>query len=134
MVLIFGIVAFADQGHHHGTLTKARKGDPLIVCPVLGEKVPKSKAIPVVYKNKRYYLCCKMCVAPFKKNPEKFIKKAAKYADPVEPAPAKAVYSCPMHPEVVSNKPGICPKCNMKLELRTHQKAPPHSDHSGPPH
>jgi hypothetical protein len=26
-------------------------------------------------------------------------------------------YTCPMHPEVVQNKPGKCPKCGMKLEL-----------------
>jgi DNA-directed RNA polymerase subunit RPC12/RpoP len=25
------------------------------------------------------------------------------------------VYSCPMHPEVVSDHPGNCPKCGMKL-------------------
>lgn len=24
-------------------------------------------------------------------------------------------YVCPMHPEVSSNAPGVCPKCNMKL-------------------
>jgi hypothetical protein len=24
-------------------------------------------------------------------------------------------YSCPMHPKVVKNKPGKCPKCGMKL-------------------
>lgn len=24
-------------------------------------------------------------------------------------------YVCPMHPEVTSNAPGACPKCNMKL-------------------
>jgi hypothetical protein len=24
-------------------------------------------------------------------------------------------YTCPMHPEVVRNKPGKCPKCGMKL-------------------
>jgi len=29
--------------------------------------------------------------------------------------PAKAVYTCPMHPEVKSNKGGDCPKCGMKL-------------------
>ncbi|MCX6312815.1 MAG: hypothetical protein NT084_14425 [Bacteroidetes bacterium] len=25
-------------------------------------------------------------------------------------------YQCPMHPEVTSDKSGICPKCNMDLE------------------
>jgi hypothetical protein len=25
------------------------------------------------------------------------------------------IYTCPMHPEVESDKPGNCPKCGMKL-------------------
>lgn len=29
-----------------------------------------------------------------------------------------ASYSCPMHPEVVSDKPGRCPKCGMNLEKK----------------
>lgn len=29
----------------------------------------------------------------------------------------KKVYVCPMHPDVVSDKPGTCPKCGMDLEL-----------------
>ena len=28
------------------------------------------------------------------------------------------VYVCPMHPEVTSSAPGVCPKCNMKLVPR----------------
>lgn len=24
-------------------------------------------------------------------------------------------YTCPMHPKVISNKPGVCPKCGMDL-------------------
>lgn len=28
---------------------------------------------------------------------------------------AAATYSCPMHPEVTSSTPGVCPKCNMRL-------------------
>ena len=27
----------------------------------------------------------------------------------------KAIYTCTMHPEVRSDKPGDCPKCGMKL-------------------
>jgi hypothetical protein len=28
---------------------------------------------------------------------------------------AAVVYTCPMHPEVTSDKAGVCPKCNMDL-------------------
>jgi Cu+-exporting ATPase len=30
--------------------------------------------------------------------------------------PAAAKYFCPMHPEVIADKPGSCPKCGMALE------------------
>jgi len=26
-------------------------------------------------------------------------------------------YTCPMHPEVKEDKPGVCPKCGMQLEV-----------------
>lgn len=33
--------------------------------------------------------------------------------------PGQAVtYTCPMHPEVLSDKPGKCPKCGMELVLK----------------
>src|SRR6516164_4768755 len=41
------------------------------------------------------------------------------HADPTDAdrAPAgQRSYTCPMHPEVVSDKPGSCPKCGMTLE------------------
>lgn len=31
----------------------------------------------------------------------------------------KIMYMCPMHPEVVSDKPGKCVKCGMQLKIRT---------------
>lgn len=34
------------------------------------------------------------------------------------PSPVAAVYTCPMHPEVTSDKPGKCPKCKMDLVLK----------------
>jgi hypothetical protein len=36
---------------------------------------------------------------------------------PAKPPPAApvALYTCPMHPEVVSKTPGKCPKCGMAL-------------------
>jgi hypothetical protein len=32
--------------------------------------------------------------------------------------PAATVYTCPMHPEVMSHEPGRCPQCGMKLVPR----------------
>jgi hypothetical protein len=32
---------------------------------------------------------------------------------------ADSVYTCPMHPEITSDKPGQCPKCGMDLVLKT---------------
>lgn len=43
---------------------------------------------------------------------------AAPHAGHSDAAAADVVYVCPMHPEVTSKAPGICPKCNMKLVPR----------------
>lgn len=34
---------------------------------------------------------------------------------PPSPAPSAQLYTCPMHPEVVQDRPGNCPKCGMAL-------------------
>jgi hypothetical protein len=45
-------------------------------------------------------------------------KAAAKAEIPLAAAGQKVVYTCPMHPEVISDKPGKCPKCGMNLVLK----------------
>ena len=37
-------------------------------------------------------------------------------------------YTCPMHPDVTSDKPGMCPKCHMALEKTKVQPSHEH-DH-----
>jgi len=34
----------------------------------------------------------------------------------------KIMYVCPMHPDVVSDKPGKCPKCGMQLKIKNTSK------------
>jgi P-type Cu+ transporter len=36
----------------------------------------------------------------------------------MNPEQTKSLYSCPMHPEVISEEPGKCPKCGMDLVLK----------------
>src|SRR5690606_24784511 len=35
--------------------------------------------------------------------------------DPLQSGQATTLYTCGMHPEIISDEPGICPKCQMKL-------------------
>jgi hypothetical protein len=37
-------------------------------------------------------------------------------------AAMKTVYTCPMHPEIVQDKAGKCPKCGMNLTLNNPDK------------
>lgn len=42
-------------------------------CPVMGG--PVNKSVYTDYKGKRVYFCCNACPEPFKKDPDKYIKK-----------------------------------------------------------
>jgi rRNA maturation endonuclease Nob1 len=46
--------------------------------------------------------------------PVKVLSDTTKKVKPVA-KPEKVQYTCGMHPEVLSDKPGKCPKCGMEL-------------------
>lgn len=87
-----------------------QKADEKVVCPVSGETMLKSEAkASAVYEGKTYYFCCPGCKEKFLKDPKAYIAKQEA---------AKEVYTCPMHPDVKSDKPGKCPQCGMNLEKK----------------
>jgi YHS domain-containing protein len=86
------------------------QADETVVCAVGGKEMKKSEVkISYEYEGKTYYFCCGGCKASFVKNPEKYIQQKEEM---------KAVYTCPMHPDVKSDEPGKCPKCGMNLEKK----------------
>jgi len=80
--------------------------------PVCGMTVDTASAAHFFdHDGTRYYFCCNGCRTKFQADPEMFLAKAA----PVQAAPKGAQYTCPMHPEIVQDGPGSCPKCGMAL-------------------
>jgi RND family efflux transporter MFP subunit len=60
---------------------------------------------------------CGMTLIPVMAAPDTATNSAPTNANSVaDPAPAaRQLYTCPIHPDVISDKPGRCPKCGMNL-------------------
>ena len=87
------------------------------IDPVCGMKLlPQEAAASVEHAGHTWYFCSVGCGTKFEADPGKFdgSQAAAPLAD--AKAAASGQYTCPMHPEVLSAKPGACPKCGMALE------------------
>ena len=87
------------------------------IDPVCGMTVqPATAAGSYDYRGTTYYFCNPSCLARFKADPDSFLQPKAGSAPP---ASSDALYTCPMHPEIVQHGPGACPKCGMALEPMT---------------
>jgi Cu+-exporting ATPase len=97
----------------------------LAVDPVCGMKVDPSAGKPsLAHGGHIYHFCSEGCRSKFAAAPERYLDKKGE----PEPLPKGTLYTCPMHPEVVQEGPGACPKCGMALEP---MGVPAEHDHGG---
>ena len=87
------------------------------VDPVCGMAVNRATAKhKLVHDGAMYYFCSPGCRAKFEADPKRYLDRDKPGAESATAAPAGAVYTCPMHPEVRRVGPGSCPICGMALE------------------
>jgi Cu+-exporting ATPase len=109
--------------------------------PVCGMKVTAASPHRSVYEGEPVYFCSAGCKTKFDADPRRYLGPDAGPPEPMTPPPAlvglgrrgaaatppaplparapvaaETIWTCPMHPEVRSNRPGACPKCGMALE------------------
>jgi Cu+-exporting ATPase len=120
------------HGHEHHAHQPAHSDSGIgeAIDPVCGMTVKPTTTHRTTHAGREYLFCSAHCLKKFQASPESFAPDRAseESAAPASLAPAplvtaepgkKTEWTCPMHPEVVRDAPGACPKCGMALEPRT---------------
>ena len=109
-----------------------------VVDPVCGMTIDRNEAADSLKHDKNtYYFCSSNCAKSFRDTPSEYTgadpapatidsrphdhERKATATEKIELGadPRGTIYTCPMHPEIVRNEPGACPRCGMALEPMT---------------
>lgn len=85
----------------------------MAIDPVCGMTVSEDTKFQYVYQGKTYLFCSEHCQHKFIVHPRQSLKQEK---DVPPTAATSTAYTCPMHPEIKQQGPGVCPKCGMALE------------------
>jgi Cu+-exporting ATPase len=87
------------------------------IDPVCGMTVDPAKAAgSLVHKGTTYHFCSTHCLSKFQAAPVQYLGKSTTVTTVPTPSGGAGKYTCPMHPDIVQDGPGTCPKCGMALE------------------
>ena len=93
---------------------------------VCGMEVPSNTKFKTTLQEEEYLFCSESCQDKFNDNPHAYLPHdhddhsqcdvsfQVQREKPSVSAGAK--YTCPMHPEIIRDEAGVCPKCGMALE------------------
>jgi len=68
----------------------------------------------LAHEGREFHFCSERCLLKFSAEPARYLSGR----EVVPASPATGGFTCPMHPEIVRDVPGSCPKCGMALEPR----------------
>jgi Cu+-exporting ATPase len=95
----------------------ASQSSATVTDPVCGMTVAPTASTPTaVHAGETFYFCSPGCRTKFAADPHRFAHGATAGTEDFSDAPADAVWTCPMHPEILRDAPGSCPICGMALE------------------
>ncbi len=83
--------------------------------PICGMTVDEATVLRAERDGEMFCFCSEHCRT-------RFLSAAAtakREEDKEQKPKGKAIYTCPMHPEVQQDHPGDCPKCGMAMEPKT---------------
>ncbi|HEY9112542.1 MAG TPA: heavy metal translocating P-type ATPase [Rhodanobacteraceae bacterium] len=116
-----------EHARCHACTERAADAAGHAIDPVCGMQVPTTSDRYVDHRGTRYWFCSDGCRDRFRADPERYLAAPSgaahgpvhhghAQAHTIPEAPAGAIYTCPMHPEIRQVGPGHCPKCGMALE------------------
>ena len=93
----------------------SNSGPLLVKDPVCGMDVdPDTARFKTEHAGRSSYFCSASCLAKFEGDPAPYVRGA-----PTVAMTEGTIHTCPMHPQVRQEGPGICPICGMALEPET---------------
>ncbi len=108
------MLTHVHDGHEH------KEPDPSeLIDPVCGMTVKPDSPHRTLHDGKTFMFCSARCKTKFDADPHAYMRAPDPKDDragAAAPAPAGAKWTCPMHPQIVRDGPGVCPICGMALE------------------